>query len=161
MDRRSDRAQDARAVALKYLSYRDRSTAEVRSKLREKNFETPEVDSTIDYLIRAGYLNDDKFANSLVNSRIRNKFWGPARISAELFSKGVSRETISKVLPPGETVEKTAAEAFRKWIRKKRLVPPLDGKESARAFRFLKGLGYPTYVIMSVLGGQNDFSYEA
>lgn len=155
MDRTSDRARDARAVALKYLSYRDRSTAEVRNKLREKNFEGPEVDSAIDYLARAGYLNDYKFADSLVNSRIRNKSWGPARISAELFSKGVSRETISKVLPAGETVEKTAAEAFGKWVRKKGLTPPLDAKESARAFRFLKGLGYPSYVIMSVLGGRS------
>jgi len=160
MARSSDRALEARNAALKYLSYRDRSTAEVRNKLREKNFEAPEVDSAIDFLIRAGYLNDDKFADSLANSRIRNKSWGPARISAELYSKGVSRETISKVLPAGETVEKTAAEAFRKWLRKKGFTPPLDVKGSARAFRFLKGLGYPSYVIMSVLGGRSDSSCD-
>ncbi len=160
MDRGSDRTLDARNAALKYLSYRDRSTAEVRNKLREKNFEASEVDSAIDYLVRAGYLNDDRFADSLVNSRIRNKSWGPARISAELFSKGVSKETIRKVLPTGETVERTAAEAFLKWLRKKGLTPPLDVKESARAFRFLKGLGYPSYVIISVLGERSDSSFE-
>ncbi len=154
------KARDARAVALRCLSYRDMSTAELRNKLKGKDFEAHEVDSTIDDLVRAGYLNDDRFADSLVNSRIRNKSWGPARISADLFSKGISGETISKVLPKGETVEKTAAEAFRKWVRKKGLPPPLEAKDYARAYRFLKGLGYPSYVIILTLGGRNGHSSE-
>ncbi len=151
-----DKAADARGVALKYLSFRDRSITEVRNKLIQKGFDGPDIDSTIDYLMTAGYLNDDKFACSLVSSRIKNKFWGPAKISAELASKGISREAIAKALPSGEAFENAAVDALKKWLRKNRLAMPLNAGESVRANRFLKGLGYQTYIVMKVLGRRHN-----
>ncbi len=165
MTRKSDNAKDVLTVALKYLSYRERSISEVRERLKEKNFGSSEINKAVDYLLKAGYLNDERFAELLASSRIRNKNWGPAKIAFDLSSKGIAKEIIQRVIASydasNDSMAETAGKAFRKWVRKKGLSPPLGRIESEKAFRFLKGLGFPTYVIINTLdGSKNRFEAE-
>ena len=149
---RGQTGRDALTVALNYLSSRPRSVFEVRTKLKDKGFESVEIDGVVSRLIEASYLNDEKFAVSLVESRLRFKNWGPAKIARDLEKKGIPKETIARLLS-GSTVASNAAarEAARKWMKKNRLSPPLERRETERAFRFLSSRGFPPSLIFEVI----------
>lgn len=149
-----DQLKDAVNAALKFLSYRARSGREVIEKLGKKGFPEPIIGAALNYLIDGGYINDKKFAEDFTASRIKGRNWGPARIGFELDSKGISREIIRAVLGDitAESETEAAKAAYLKWLKKKGLTPPLDRKDKAGAFRFLKGRGFSSSAASSAIG---------
>ncbi|MBI1911832.1 MAG: regulatory protein RecX [Deltaproteobacteria bacterium] len=154
--------QDALTVALRFLSYRPRSVYEASEKLKSKGFSEPEINSALDYLLKSGYLDDEKFADLLLGSRTRNKNWGLRKITAELDSKGISKDIIKKIVGEVDSAQEaqTAKAAFDKWVKKNRAQAPLERKEFEKAFRFLHGRGFSTSAIFSVLNGFKNDSIE-
>lgn len=153
MARKTAVQKDSLTIALRFLSTRPRSVAEVAGKLAGKGFQDDEIKKTMDSLLRAGYLDDEKFAGILIRSRVRTKNWGTAKISAELNSKGVSAGIIQKALGSlsRESEEETAANAFKKWLKKSGAPSPLDKAGFAKAFRHLKWRGFSSSTIFKVL----------
>ncbi|MFQ5442899.1 MAG: regulatory protein RecX, partial [Thermodesulfobacteriota bacterium] len=144
---------DALAVAIKFLSYRDRSVKEVRERLRARGYASVDISRSVDYLIEADLLDDKRFAATLAASRLRNKNWGAAKITSELLSKGVSREIAQKTLSSfDEDVEKEAAlRALTKWSRKNKCSLKGGAKaETLRAVRHLKARGFSPPLIIKV-----------
>ena len=88
----SDSYQRARNSALRLLSYRARSTAEVRARLI-RNFPAEIVDRVVSTLLEQSLLDDKDFAQQWRSSRERSKPRSAAAIKRELISKGVDRET--------------------------------------------------------------------
>jgi regulatory protein len=92
--------QRARAVALRFLSYRPRSEAEVRSRLR-RSFPPPTADQVIDDLKERGLLDDATFARLWKDSRETLRPRSAWAIKRELVSKGVddglAAETVQDV----------------------------------------------------------------
>ncbi|HTY08400.1 MAG TPA: regulatory protein RecX, partial [Candidatus Edwardsbacteria bacterium] len=88
----------AKEYALKLLSVRPRSVAELRQRLAMRHFTDAAISEAVADLLRAGLLDDAKFAQLWVESRISSKPMGPARLRSELLAKGVDRETIARVL---------------------------------------------------------------
>ena len=150
---------DIVAAALRLLSYRPRSVAELREKLLSKGFGADETGSALTLLTGAGYLDDERFAALLADSRKRNKNWGPSRIAAELKRKGVPAEIIRASVVHDTVAEaETARAAFGKWMRKMAIPSPLDRRSFERAYRFLKGRGFSNEVIFKVINGsKGDF----
>ncbi len=89
---------NAHDKALNYLDLRRRSTKEIRDYLYRKDFEAQVIQSVIDRLTRAGLLNDEEFARAWVRDRLLLKPKSKRALSAELFAKGISRETADVVL---------------------------------------------------------------
>lgn len=146
--------KDILAAALRILSYRPRSVAELKEKLLLKGFEAAEADKAVTILREAGYLDDERFAALLADSRVRNKHWGPSRVAAELMRKGVSAEIIRNTVAHDPDAEaSTALAAFDKWVKKTGSPCPLDRKACERAYRFLKGRGFSTDAIFKVING--------
>jgi len=87
----------AKASALRLLSYRPRSTAEIQNRLSDK-FDHETVGITMDWLIRNEMVNDEKFANWWTESRVRQKLLGSSMIRKELFDKGISSNIVNKAL---------------------------------------------------------------
>ena len=156
---------DAVTAALKFISSRPRSVAEVRARLESKGFEARETEDTVRNLIQAGYLDDEKFAGILCGSRIRYKNWGPVKIAYELKSKGVCEEIIGRALSSvGAVVEaQTAGAALGKWAKKNGIPLPIDRKDRKaleRAFRFLKGRGFSTAMTFKALDMEENPAQE-
>lgn len=152
MSRKNAAPKDPVSAALRLISQRPRSVAELAEKLRAKGFEGAEVERAVADLSEAGYLDDEKYAALLALSRSRNKFWGPAKIVFELNRKGISQEIIRKtVVRDPASEETTAVEALKKWLKKTGLAEPLDRPGSARAYRFLKGRGFSADSIFKAL----------
>lgn len=112
--------QRATEMALRYLAYRSRSTAEVRQYLRQKKVPDAIVEQVIARLTERGWLDDRAFARWWVENRSEHRPRGRLVLAAELRQKGVPEACIQEVLdelPEDETVlARRAAERFARRL---------------------------------------------
>lgn len=90
----SDRAHDEHAAFKKIeclVKVRDRSTHEVIQRLLKDNYEQDAISNAIDKALRCGYLDDGRFADVLIRSRLRAGK-GLTGIVAELKRNGINPE---------------------------------------------------------------------
>ena len=150
---RRDRGWQAREAALRLLSARPRSVAELARRLRMKGYEPEIGEEVIARLRDLGMIDDAAFAGTLVRDRVRLKPQGSRRLANELRAKGVDDETaraaIRETMDGEQTDERELARrAAEKWR-------PRAGEEPARARRRLHGYlarrGFDAEVIREVL----------
>ena len=87
----SEPYQRANAAALRYLAYRPRSEAEVRTRLSGR-FPPDLIDRVIEDLSHQGLTDDTKFAALWADHRSRLNPRSASAIRRELVSKGVAKE---------------------------------------------------------------------
>jgi regulatory protein len=95
---KAETARKARESALRLLSYRDRSRAEIRRRLIGSDFPEDIVEEVVDQLSRTGLLDDRKFSRDWVNSRTVSRPMGRTRLAWELRSKGVDAPVVEEAL---------------------------------------------------------------
>lgn len=85
-------------AAAAFLAVRPRSVEETRRRLRHHGYPQPLIDSVLHRLVEMGYLDDEAFARSWVESRDRARPRGESALRRELAVKGVGRETVAGIL---------------------------------------------------------------
>lgn len=103
-------------TALKYVSYKMRSSGEVRRKLGEKQISKSAADYAVEELTKMGYLNDDEYARLYVEELKHSK--GRIDIEERLLYKGIPKEIARKYLKnidQSETVKEMALALKAKW----------------------------------------------
>ncbi len=100
----------AREQALRLLSVRDRSVREVETRLHREGFHADEVGSTVEWLVRLGYLDDRRFAAAYAAEKERSG-WGPRKIRGELVGRGVERPVVEEVLAACKGASRAAEDA--------------------------------------------------
>lgn len=88
---------DALNAALRFISYRPRSVAEVRRRLSQK-WPPPVIDRVIEFLQEHSYLDDAAFAQLWRRGREQRKPRGQRALQQELRQLGVDREVIAEAL---------------------------------------------------------------
>lgn len=96
--RSKDELQDAKSKAYQYLSFRQRTKRELEDYLLKKEFNRNTVETVIEVLKEAGYVDDLDFARTFVRDKTSYKNFGPYRIRNELVLKGISKELIDQAL---------------------------------------------------------------
>jgi regulatory protein len=81
--------------ALRRLAVRDYGVEELRTRLLVAHHDQHLVDKVIESLLSQGFLDDGKFANLFIQSRIK-RGRGQLLISRELVQKGIERDLISQ-----------------------------------------------------------------
>lgn len=114
---------EAREAALRLLSHRPRSRAELERRLRRKDLPGALVGRVADEMEALGYLDDDAFARAWVRDRLRLKPRGRAALRAELRKKGVAARVVDAALDQVFAEEEVsegdiAGELAEKWIRR-------------------------------------------
>jgi len=94
----ADAYQRAYNAALRYLSYRARSQAEVEHHLHEKAYAPEVVDATVARLLDVGYLDDVAFAEAWLRERARLRPKGARALRYELRQKGLDADVIDHAL---------------------------------------------------------------
>ena len=145
-------------LAIKYLSLRDRTVAEMRKYLIEKQQSSEEAETIIHELINSGYLNDEKYTRDYIfYGRTKNR--GLLRIKKELNSKGITAEILEDALIFIKTQEELdknnvfferqrAEELALSWVKGREI----EEKLLKKIARKLEALGYEGDTIYSVIG---------
>lgn len=121
------------------LARREHSRRELERKLVQREFEPALVARVLDELIDEGLLDNQRFAEAFVRSRIvRGK--GPLKILAELSERGVGQAQAEQALAASET--DWAAVAEEALAKRFGAEPINDVKERARRTRFLAARGF-------------------
>lgn len=99
-----DQLADARCFqraydqALRYLSYRPRSTEEVRRHLANKQLPDSRITEVLERLRQRGYVDDMEFARFWISNRDRFKPMGLLALKYELRRKGIDDEIVDALL---------------------------------------------------------------
>lgn len=80
---------EALDAALRHLSWRPRSRAELARHLRDRGHPRPAAEAALRRCEELGYVDDRAFALAFVRDRIRLRPRGRSRLRAELFARGV------------------------------------------------------------------------
>lgn len=91
-------AECARERALRLVTYRERSSAELRARLEEEGYAEAVVDATVSDLVRTGIVDDERFATALGHMLVGVRGYGRERARRELERRGVAAPTIEAVL---------------------------------------------------------------
>ncbi len=89
---------DAYELALRALSYKERTESELRTWLAERGVEEAEVEEVIAQLAEAGAIDDASFARRYAEDKRQLAGWGPERIARALESRRVPSEHIEAAL---------------------------------------------------------------
>ncbi len=143
--------EEALRSAFKFLSYRSRSEAEVRTKLAQLAFPQKIIESTLEKLRSLKLLNDKAFAQSWTLSRVEGRGYGPLRIERELRQKGVAESLISQILD--ETFGRQEGRERARLLLEKRFRGKdlSDPRILRRAVSFFQRRGYRDAVIAEIL----------
>jgi len=98
MSGNSEKMAKAKEYALNFISYRLRSTWEVRKRLSEKGYENDIILQVIGFLKEYRFIDDREFALMWIRSRTTEKPSGRRKISYELTQKGVPGDIIKECL---------------------------------------------------------------
>lgn len=80
-----------------YLSRRDYSVKELKTKLL-KSVDEASAQKAVDRYIEAGYLNDEKYCQMLIEYLLRVKRFSLSNIKQECFKRGIDREIVEDKL---------------------------------------------------------------
>ena len=138
-----------RAQAVRWLSRRDYTTAEIRAKLVEQEFDPAEVDAAISALIQEGLLNDQRVASAHARTASQIKHRGRLRVRRELEACGIDRALVAQVL--AELPDADEAAAIEKFLLRKRLPQTLDPAARRRLFGQLLRRGFSVDAISRAL----------
>lgn len=122
------------------LSRRDHSVKELRTKLL-RNVDEKNAQRAIERMLELGYLDDEKYARTLLNHLINNKNMSSAFIKNEMYKRGVPSEIISEVLSETEIDNKSSIiELITVKYRNK--LNAENGREKVIAALMRKGFSY-------------------
>jgi regulatory protein len=153
------------AKGLRYLAVRGRSEKEMRSYLekavqsyldrkRQEVQEASGISAVVDgsrlvekvlvQLRREGFVDDRKFAQDWVESRLRRGKRGPEVIRYELKVKGINEEIVAEVLTlsEGEGVDSAARVLAEKYASRVKAKSELERKMKVKRYLLGKGFGW-------------------
>ena len=128
---------EAKNSALRYLSYRPRTRAEVLRHLRGKGLEM-HAEAVLARCEELGYIDDEAYALAFVRERVRLRPRGIPRLVSELLSRGVSREVAERAAAAALEEEDVTEDELLRVVAQRRL-KAIRGLEPTVARRRLAG----------------------
>ncbi|MFL6229662.1 MAG: regulatory protein RecX [Pyrinomonadaceae bacterium] len=148
--------------AVKLLAAKPRSVAELRERLLEKQWADEEAaDYAIKKLSEYGYLNDEQFALSFAQARVRQKPVGRQRLARDLQTKKIDKdlaaETLEKVfdeMPEDKLID----EAIEKRVRLRGR--PTTRQQTKSLFDHLLRRGFSYDLIINKVRALSDAPFD-
>jgi regulatory protein len=143
--------------ALRLLSGREHSRAELERKLAAHEEDPGQLARTLDELQSKGFISEQRVVESVIHRRQAKL--GAARIRQELQAKGLAPEAVAGAMASLKDSE--LARAREVWRRKFDRTadegsPAADAAERGRQMRFLLSRGFGAEVVRRVVTGGDD-----
>jgi len=150
---RKSNGSDPYTVALRLLTFRDRSIAELTSKLRDRGFTSEQTESVLNRCIELGYLNDERFAFTRARALVTSGRAVGIRALNELKRFGLDRSLTERALAEAESETDLPALIDDLRLRK---FPDFEfgsatEKEKKRVVSFFQRRGFPVSMVFDVL----------
>ncbi len=123
--------------ALRLLTFRAHSEKELCDKLRMSGAKEEDIERTLEFCRRYGFVNDLQYAKSKAKDLKNLKKYGKRRIEAELYSKGISSEAVSEAVG-----ELEFDDDILKMLVEKKLANNFEKKSIDRCMRYFLYRGY-------------------
>jgi regulatory protein len=136
--------------ALRLLSGREHSRAELERKLAAREEEPGQLRRVLDELEAKGFIDHERVVESVIHRRASHV--GAARIRHELLGKGLDAQLVSEAV---QALRATELERARAVWRKKFGQAAADPSERAKQARFLAARGFSADVIARLLRPQD------
>jgi len=144
-------APSLKGRALRLLSTREHSRAELQRKLEPFEQLAGTLEAVLDELQAKGFISEQRVLESVVHRRSAK--FGATRIRPELLAKGLEPEAVAQAVQ--QLRQSELARAREIW-RKKFDEPPADAAERAKQMRFLASRGFDGDTIRRVVSGAAD-----
>ena len=139
-------APSLKGRALRLLSQREHSRAELERKLKKYEEEPGTLAQALDELAAKDFISEARVVQSVLHQRAARL--GAARVRQELLHKGIAPEAVAEAVAglQGNEFER-ALEVWKRRFGE----PPQDATERARQVRFLMARGFAGAVVAKVL----------
>lgn len=137
--------------ALRYLSGREHSRAELERKLGKFEEEPGELQRVLDDLQAKDFISETRVVQSVLYRRAGKL--GASRIRQELQAKGLDAQAVRDAVAGLQTTELVRA---REVWRKKFGAPPQDAAERGKQQRFLLTRGFSSDAVRRVVAGSDE-----
>lgn len=134
---------------LRYCSYQDRCTQEVRKKLATFDMPDSEKEKIMKLLVEDGFIDDERYASTFVRSKIHLKKWGVNKIRMALKLKGISDEIINNSL--SEIDPEIYREELVKVLKAKKINESDPYKRKAKLAQYAMQKGYEPSLVWEVI----------
>ena len=141
--------QRARNVLLYQLARSAKSAHQLRQILEKREIDAEIAEAVIQRFIDVGLIDDQLFAETIVNARRTYKGSSKSVIKRELSTKGVSAEIVEDVtgeITPEDELETATELALRRVTR---LAPLERDVRQRRLFGYLSRKGYSSNVVLA------------
>lgn len=122
------------------LSRRDHSVKELRDKLL-RTVDEASADKAIDKMMELGYLDDERYADILLNHLVNEKRMSKSFIKQEMYKRGLSADIIARTLDDAE-IDNSSSCAELILTKYKNKLNIEGGKEKVIASLMRKGFSY-------------------
>ena len=137
--------------ALRLLTGREHSRAELERKLAPHEEEPGQLSKVLDELQAKDFISEPRVIESVINRRASR--FGAARIRHELQGKGLQAEAVAAAV---QSLKATEVERAREVWRKKFGTPATDAAERGKQMRFLAARGFGSEAIGRVVLGADE-----
>jgi regulatory protein len=137
--------------ALRLLSQREHSRAELERKLAGHADDAAQLARVLDELQARGFIDHQRVAESIVHRRAAKL--GALRIRQELQAIGLEPEFVAAAV---STLRTTELQRAREVWRRKFGAPARDASERAKQARFLAARGFGSDVVRKVVCGGDE-----
>lgn len=138
-----DTREKAYQQALKFLTYRERSEAEIRQNLKKRDIYDEVTNEILERLRSNGLVDDERFAQTWVENRIEFRPRSRRLLALELRKKGIEEETIQQAIEQADDDKSAYQAALKRSHRLKNLEWPVF-RQKMYGFLARRGFNYET-----------------
>lgn len=144
--------EEVRGKLARYCSYQERTERQVFQKLVSLGAPAEWHEEMTTFLKEEGYLNESRFAESLIRGKINGRGWGPQKIAMKLRMEGIFTPNNEQKLKKADysvAERKMMAALIRK---KENLVSKGDDHWKIKLLRFCYSRGFDSEKAMEMIG---------
>ena len=144
----NDEFNRAKNFALNKISYSQKSTYEIRQKLKDQKFSDDVIEKILAYLDSYGFLDDEAYVKSYIRDKDEISSWSRGKIRFMLKKKHIDENLIDDYISLIDD-EREAEKA--RFFADKKIKNDFSYENRARIFRHLAGKGFDIDIINLVL----------
>lgn len=144
----NDEFNRAKNFALNKISFSQKSTYEIRQKLKDQKFSADVIEKIISYLDSYGFLDDEAYVKAYIRDKDEISSWSRGKIKYMLRQKHIDENLIEDNLCLISNEREAEKAGF---FADKKIKNDYSYENRARVFRHLAGKGFDIDIINQVL----------